>query len=108
MRVRTSALADSVDQAYTPTVKLLNVPQLEPATAFRRRKERRPFTGDQRINDQPELIHQPGIDQARSNSSTADEINVLAGLLLEGSNVVEPPEETRPGQSAEVRVLEST
>src|SRR6266446_8052882 len=42
-------LADSVDQAYTPILKLLNFPQFKPTTTFRRRKERFPFTGDQRI-----------------------------------------------------------
>lgn len=38
------------------------------------------------MNDKPEFIHEPGIDKARGSASTSDEMNVLAGLLLEGSN----------------------
>jgi hypothetical protein len=34
------------------------------------------------MSNKPKFIHQPGIDQARRRSSTADE-DVLAGLLLE-------------------------
>jgi hypothetical protein len=63
-------------------LKLLNLPQFKPTTSFRRRKERLSFTGDQRINNKPEFIHQPGIDKARRSSSTTYEINVFAGLLL--------------------------
>src|SRR5262245_1171003 len=69
MTLTPAPLADSVDQAYTPTLKLENLPQFKPTTTFRRRKERLPFTGDQRINNKPEFIHQPGIDKARRSSS---------------------------------------
>ena len=62
--------ADLVDQAQAPTLKLLNLPKFKPTTTFRRRKEHFPFTGDQRINNKPEFIHQPGIDKPRRNSST--------------------------------------
>ena len=41
---------------------LLSLPELEP-TPFRYRKERFAFTGDQRIDDEPELIHKPGVDR---------------------------------------------
>ena len=51
--------ADFVDQADTPVLKLLNLPQLEPVATFRRLKERLPFTGDQRIDDEPELSTSP-------------------------------------------------
>src|SRR6266404_991229 len=88
-------LANSVDQAYTPILKLLNLPQFKPTTTFRRRKERLPYTGDKRINNKPKFIHQPGIDKARRSSSTPDEINVFAGLLLEGSDFFESPDEAR-------------
>jgi hypothetical protein len=88
-------LADSVDQAYTPTLKLLNLPQFKPTTTFRRRKERLPFVGDQRIDNEPEFIDQPGIDKARRSLSTPHEIDVLAGLLLKGCNFFESPDETR-------------
>ena len=44
-------LADSVDQAYTPTLDLMNLPQFKPTTTERRRKECLRFTGDQRINN---------------------------------------------------------
>jgi hypothetical protein len=40
-------LADSVDQADTPILKRLNLPQFKPTTTFRRREARLPFTGDQ-------------------------------------------------------------
>jgi hypothetical protein len=43
------------------------------------------------VNRDPELVHQPGINQARDGSSASDEIDVLAGLLLEGRDVVESP-----------------
>lgn len=49
-------LGDSVDQADTPTVELLNLPEFESTTAFRRCKERVPFTGDERVNNEPELM----------------------------------------------------
>src|SRR5262249_29013606 len=94
--IRPAPLADSVDQAYTPTFKLLNLPQFKPMTMERRREERLPFTGDQRINNKPEFIHQPGIDKARRSASAPNEIDVLARLLLEGSNFFESPDETRP------------
>src|SRR5215475_9984898 len=93
--IRPAPLADSVDQAYTPTLKLLNLPQFKTTTTFRRRKESLPLTGDQRINNKPEFIHQPGIDKARRSASAPDEIDVLAGLLLEGGNFFESPEESR-------------
>src|SRR4030095_15929982 len=93
--IRPAPLADSVDQAYTPTLKLLNLPQFKPTTTFRRRKERLSCTGDQRINNKPEFIHQPGIDEARRSSSTPNKINVLAGLLLEGNDLFESPDEAR-------------
>src|SRR5688572_12339336 len=48
-------LAHAVDQAEASIGTLLNVPQVESATMFRRFEERLPFTGDQRINHQPEL-----------------------------------------------------
>src|SRR5919199_5254964 len=89
-------LADSVDQAYTPTLQLVNLPQFKPTATFRRRKECLRFTGDQRINNKPEFIHQPDIDKARRYSSTPNEINVLARLLFKGSNFFESPNETRP------------
>src|SRR5262249_33751554 len=92
---RRSSLADSVDQADTPALKLLNLPKLEPTTTFRRRKERLPFTGDKRVNDEPEFIHQPGIDEARRSSMPPDEINVLSRLLLERSDVFESADELR-------------
>src|SRR5262245_6020253 len=56
-------------------------------TTVRRRKQRLSFAGDQRIEDQPQLIHQPRIDKARRNPRSAHEIDVLAGLLLEGSDI---------------------
>src|SRR6266480_4874981 len=93
----TPPLANSIDQADAPVWKLLNLPEFEPTTTFSSRKECLSFTRDQRINDKTEFIHQPGIDQARRNSSTADEINIFAGLLLEGSDFVESPEEARVG-----------
>src|SRR5215831_15771120 len=62
---------------------------------LRPREERLPFTGDQRINNKPEFIHQPSIDKARRSSSTPNEINVFAGLLLEGSDFLESPDEAR-------------
>jgi hypothetical protein len=39
----------------------MNLPHFKPMTALRRRKQRLSFTGDQRINNKPELIHQPGV-----------------------------------------------
>ena len=65
---------------------LLHLLQFKPTTIFRRRKERLSFTGDQGINNKPKFIHQPGINKARRSSSTPHEINVLAGLLLQGSD----------------------
>ena len=62
---------------------------------LRPREERLPLTGDQRINNKPEFIHQPSIDKARRSSSTPNEINVFAGLLLEASDFVESPDEAR-------------
>jgi hypothetical protein len=44
------SLSDSVDQVHAPVVEPLNVPQLEPTTSPRRREERLPFAGDQRMN----------------------------------------------------------
>jgi hypothetical protein len=82
--------ANSVDQTYAPALTLLNLLQLKPTTKLRRRKERPPFTGNQRIDDKPEFIHQPGIQKAYRRSSTPNEINVLSGLLLEGSDFVDP------------------
>src|SRR4030095_14561962 len=94
--IRPAPLADSVDQAYTPTLKLLNLPQFKPTTTFRRRKERLSCTGDQRINNKPEFIHQPGIDKARRGANAPNEIDVLAGLLLECGDFFESPDKTRP------------
>src|SRR5580693_4609118 len=90
-----SASANSIDQADTPTLKLLDVPQLKRMTTLRRRKQRLPVTSNQRMRNKPEFIDQPGIDQARRGASAADEIDVLAGLLLEGSDFIESPDETR-------------
>ena len=64
-------------------------------TTFRRRKERLPLTGDQRINYKPKFIHQPRIDEARRNSGTPHEIDVLARPLLKGRDVFDAPEEAR-------------
>src|SRR5215831_1892949 len=61
-------------------------------TAFRRCKERLTFAGDERIDDETELIDQAGVDQVGRRSSATDEINVLAGSLLERKDVVESPE----------------
>jgi Amidase len=77
----------------TPIWKLLNLPEFEPMTTFRRRKERLPLTGDQRIDNKPKFIHQPGIDEARRNSGTPHEIDVLARSPLEGRDVFDSPEE---------------
>src|SRR4030095_14427469 len=90
-------LADSVDQSYTATLKLLDLPEVEAATALRRCQEALPGTGDQRMDLKPELIHQSGLDEARGGSSTPNEIDVLAGLLLERGNFFESPDEARPG-----------
>jgi len=78
--------ADSVDQAYTSIWQSLSLPQLKPTTTFRLRKERLPPTDDQRIDDQTEFIHQSGFDEARRRSSPPNEIDILAGLPLEGGN----------------------
>src|SRR5262249_25288275 len=90
-------LSHSVDHADTSSRKLLHIPKFEPAAAFRRREERLPFAGDQRINNEPELVHKSGIDEARRRSRTPDQIDVLAGLLLQASNLIESPDEARPG-----------
>src|SRR2546429_934186 len=97
--------ADSVDQAHEASRKLLNLPQFEYTTTFRRREERLPLTGDQRIHDEPEFIDQPGVDQARRDPSPSHEIDVLAGLLLEAGDLIDSPDEARirplsRGQSA--------
>jgi hypothetical protein len=42
--------SDSVDQIHPPVVGPLNLPQLKPTTSPRRREERLPFSGDQRMN----------------------------------------------------------
>ena len=106
--IRPAPSADSVDQAHAAVWKLLGLPQREPTTTFRCRKERLSFTGDQRINDKAELIHQPGIDKASRNLTTAHEIDVVAGLLLEGSDLFESRTKIVFGHSAEVRVLDRT
>jgi len=93
--VENAPLAYSVDQAYTPTLKLLNLPCFKLATTIQRCKERLPLTGDQRINNKPEFIHQPGIDKARGSTGTPNEKNVLAGLLLQGSDFFDSSYEAR-------------
>src|SRR5262249_56687244 len=60
-----SWLGDSVDQPDATILQVLYLTSLEPATALRRCKERLPLTGDQRIDDEPELVHQPRFDEAR-------------------------------------------
>jgi hypothetical protein len=42
--------SDSVDQVHPPVVGPLNLAQLKPTTSLRRREERLPFAGDQRMN----------------------------------------------------------
>ena len=90
-----ASLAYSVDQAYTPTLKPLNLPYFKATPIFRRRKKAPPLTGDQRINNKPDFLHRPGIDKASRRSSTPNEINVMAasirrrrcGLLLTRTDV---------------------
>src|SRR5262249_23305906 len=83
-------LGHFVVQAHPSAIQLLNVPQLEPMTTIRRGKETLPFTRDQRIEDEPELIHQSGRDQARGRPRTAHEVDGLAALPLECGDLVEP------------------
>ena len=69
--------SNSVDQADTPALNLLDPTQFKSTASLRRRKESLPFTGDERVNNEPELIHQPGVNEARRRASTSDEIDVL-------------------------------
>src|SRR5207249_5372370 len=85
----------SVDQADAPILMLLNLAQSEPASLFSRRKEGLSFTRDERINNEPEFVHQIGIDETSRRSSAPDEIDVLALLLLEGGDIIERSHETR-------------
>ena len=56
--------ADSVDQVDSPAGKTANLSEFKPETTLRRRKERLSCIGDQRVDDQSELIHQPGLHEA--------------------------------------------
>src|SRR5262245_8430862 len=94
-RCDVAMLADAVDQAHAPICERLGLPELEPAARLRRRKQGPALTGNQRIDDEPQLIDQPGIDEARRGSRPADQIHVLAGLPLEGSNVINATHKAR-------------
>jgi hypothetical protein len=43
-----------------------------------------------------EFVDEPGIDEAHRGSRTADQVDVLARLGLQGGNLVEVAKETRP------------
>src|SRR5262245_34228087 len=87
---------DSVDQADAPIWKRSSLPKFEPMPSACRRKKCLPFTCDQRINEEPELVDQSGIDEARCDSCAAHEKDILAGLLLERSDFFDPSDEPRP------------
>src|SRR5262245_50020876 len=86
---------DSVEKAQAPAFELLDLPQLEPTTTFRRLEERLSRTADQRIDLEPELVHEPGVDETRRRPSAPDQVDILAGLLLEGGDFVEASKEAR-------------
>ena len=56
---------DAIKQAHASAEKLLDLLDLELTPARHRRGQRFPFTGDQWIDDEPKLVHQPDIEQAR-------------------------------------------
>jgi hypothetical protein len=72
---------------------LPSLPQLKPAPALGRSKEGLPLTGDQWMDNKSELIDQPGVDAACRCPGAANEVDVFAGLPLEGGDLVERPNE---------------
>src|ERR1700761_9381051 len=66
-----SVTADPVDQAQSTVRQLPDLAQFELA-AHRRRHEERLFSAcDQGIDDQPYLVHQPGVDRGGRDRSAA-------------------------------------
>src|SRR5262245_43449590 len=92
---RTDPLHDSVDHPGTSSRELLRLAELEPAAPLRRGEERLPLAGNQRVDNDAQLVDQPGIDQARRRLGASDQIDALAGLLLESSNVIESSKQAR-------------
>ena len=60
------------------------------------------------MNDEPQLIDQPGVDEAPSRASAPDEVDVLARLPLQAAMSSSPRTKDVLGQRADVRVLDST
>ena len=60
------------------------------------------------MNDEPQLIDQPGVDEAPGRASAPDEVDVLARLPLQAAMSSSPRTKDVLGQRADVRVLDST
>lgn len=56
--------ADFVDQTEPPARHLLDLREFQVAALRGGRKQRLALAGDQRIDDEAQLIHQPGLSQA--------------------------------------------
>jgi len=81
--------SDSVDQADTSIVEVLNALELKSAARPGRLEEHLSIAGDQRMDVEAELTDETCIDETRRGPRTADQVDVLARLFLDGGNVVE-------------------
>src|SRR5262249_60655910 len=75
--------------------KPLALPPLEPAPSARRREERLAVAGDHRVDEEPKLVDEAGVDEARRRARAPDEVDVLAGPLLQSRDVRERAEKAR-------------
>src|SRR5262249_13268277 len=78
--------------------------QLEGAAPLRGREERLAVADDHRIDEEPKLVHETRVDEARRRAAAADQIDVLAGLTLQRRDVVERAEEFRVRPSRRIQL----
>src|ERR1700761_1871745 len=94
-RAAPSVAPGLIDHAQPTARELLGFAQLEPAANRRRGEECLSLTRDQRVNDQPYLVHQPGVDGGGDDRGAAHQVDVFALFQLESSQFAETPEESR-------------
>ena len=81
--------------AARPSGSCLTSRECDAPRNARRREQRPPVASDHRVDQQPELIDEPGVDQARGRPPAADEVDVLALLALERGDVRDVAQEAR-------------
>src|SRR5690606_34068734 len=91
-----NALSDqTVPQVHQTILKLPHFTQLELLSTVQPLEMRLSCACKEGVHYEPDFVDQSGVDQARCDLRPANEINVLAGQVLELGHFVDSAEEAR-------------